>query len=297
MTLQQLEYVLALAEHQHFGRAAQATFVTQPTLSQQVQKLESELDSVLFDRSKNPVQPTAAGEIVIRQARRVLAEGRMISESIAELKGELVGELRIGVIPTAAPFILPYFLTQMTHEHHGVKLSVREMPTDEIVQRLHQEDIDLGILALPLDEPGLIEEPLFVEPFMAFVCNTHPLSSAKTLQAEEIENEEIWLMAEGHCFRDQALQVCHSSKPSERLEFSAGQIQTLIHLVKNSGGITLLPSLAAEWLSAEDQQYLRPLTGVTPVRSMGLMYARKDLKKRLRETVVSRLGHHRVRTG
>ena len=290
MTLQQLEYVTAVAQWGSFVTAAEKCFVTQPTLSMQVKKLEEEVGILLFDRSRQPVALTDAGKMFIDQARVVLRENKRLKEVVATAKGDIAGELKIGIIPTLAPYLLPLFANAFTETYPEVNLIVDELTTDNIINSLKKETIDCGILATPLHEPQLNEMHLFNEPFVAYLSRKSPLWNKRTLKTEEINAEDVWLLADGHCMRNQMLQLCNfrKDKPNEqRLNYRSGSIETLKRMVDLGHGMTILPWLAVATLTQKQQQAVRYFRTPEPVREISIVTHRAQLKKALIEKLAA----------
>ena len=289
-TLTQLAYVVAVETHGHFGRAAAACAVTQPTLSMQIGKLERALGVTLFDRTRSPVRATDAGRPVIDQAREVLRAAARIPEICEEGRGVVAGELRLGVIPTLAPYLLPRILDDLARRNPQLALSVEEMVTSTIVTELRDETIDAGLVASPLGEPGLVERSLFVEPFVAYVSPGHRLASRAAVTPDDLSLDDLWLLSEGHCFRTQSIAVCAErarAAPPLRARVESGNLETLKRLVERGDGMTLLPALAADDLPSEEQRALvRPFAGAPPVREVRLVRRRTDLKRRLVDALV-----------
>jgi LysR family transcriptional regulator, hydrogen peroxide-inducible genes activator len=289
MTLVQLEYVLAVDTYRHFATAAQHCFVTQPTLSMQLQKLEEELGVMLFDRSRVPVRPTEVGQEVIAQARVVLGEARRIPEIIQGQKNELAGELRVGVIPTLAPYLIPLFITNFIQKYPGIRVVVQELLTDQIVEKLTHELLDVGLLVTPLENQEIREMPLFQEAFVAFVHPDHPLFLQAEIGVEELQLGDLWVLNEGHCFRSQVLQICSPGLRQKRREtmqfdYESGSLETLKRIVQTQKGLTLLPELSILDLSPRQQQLVRPLRE-RPLREVSIVVHRSYLKKRLIEVL------------
>ena len=287
MTLQQLRYITAIADASSFAQAAQVVGVTQPTLSAMVRKLELELGTTLFDRSTKPVTVTEVGQVVITRARKVLAEAESISQAIAEAKQSLSGPLRLGILPTIAPYLLPLFLRDFVKNYPKLELVIQELKTGEIVPRLHDGRLDIGILATPHEKvQGLDVEPLFGESFYAYAKTP---TSKKYLLAEDIDPDELWVLEEGHCFGDQVLDLCALSRTSHSLHYVSGSIDTLKRLVEAQGGITVLPELALRSLSKRELKLTRPFAPPTPKRTVSLItrtdYVRTQVTKVLAKAV------------
>ena len=247
MNLQQLEYIIAVDNYRHFSEAAAKSFVTQPTLSMMIQKLEDELGVKIFDRSKQPVVPTKAGEAVIAQARMVMQESNRMHEVVRELKGELKGELRLGIIPTVAPYLLPLFLTSFIRKYPNLKVKITELTTENIIEKLKLNLLDAGILATPLNNPLLNEQVLYYEQFVVYASKEEKLMKKKYLLPGDINPNHLWLLEEGHCLRNQILNLCELRRKeleTSNLEYVTGSIETLKKMVDMNNGITILPELA-----------------------------------------------------
>jgi LysR family hydrogen peroxide-inducible transcriptional activator len=282
MTIQQLEYILAVDKLRHFGQAAEACFVTQPTLSAQVSKLEKELGVILFDRSKMPVIPTEIGERIIVQAKKVVSESKGIFELVAQMKGDVSGLIKMGVIPTLAPYLLPLFIQNFIQKYPRVQLQVQEMVTEDILKKLKNDELDIGLVVTPLHEAGIVEKPIFYEKFFAYLSKNHGLLRQTQVGAEEILSEDLWVLQQGHCFRDQVLNLCDQNK-FQRMNFhyESGSLEGLKNMVNRYKGITLLPELATESLNEEEKKRLRPFRGDAPVREVSIILTRSFLKQKL----------------
>lgn len=284
MTLVQLEYILAVDTYRHFARAAEHCYVTQPTLSMQIQKLEEELGLTIFDRSKQPVVPTEAGEEILHQARRVVQERDRLMETVQRRKGLLVGELRIGIIPTLAPYLLPLFVQPFSKKFPNVRMIVHEMMTELIVQRLREGRIDVGILVTPLQESGITEHLLFYEELMAYVSRKNSMFEKEYLLPQDIDPNKLWLLEEGHCFRSQIVNLCELKKMSRdasHFDYEAGSIETLRRMVELNDGITIIPELATIDMPVKQQQSIRHFRKPAPMREVSLVVHRNLVKKRL----------------
>jgi len=290
MTLTQLSYVVAVDTYRHFGRAAEHACVSQPTLSMQIQKLEEELGVQLFDRTKKPVLPTDIGEKVAEQARVVLREAERIRDLLAEAEATLAGDLTLGIIPTLSPYVLPLVTGTFAKRYPRISVTVREMPTRQILELLATDRLDAGLIATQEDRPGLIQRPLFTEPFVAYVSDQHRLSGNSHVSADELSASDLWLLSEGHCFRDQVLQLCgtlEQTGPANPIRFESGSLETLRLLVDEAGGMTLLPHLATRSLGEAAAQHLRPFSDPVPQRTVYLIYGRAYLKRALIEAYVN----------
>ncbi len=288
MTFVQLEYIVALDSLRHFAKAAAHCHVTQPTLSMQIQKLEEELDTPIFDRSKQPVIPTETGYAIIEQAKRIIAEKHLMDEMLQHKKGQFTGELKVGIIPTLAPYLLPLFVQKFTHKYPGIKLVVNELTTDVIITRLRENRIDVGILVTPLQENGISEHVLFYEQLMAYVSKKNAAYKKTFVLAKDIDPEKLWLLEEGHCFRSQIVNLCElrrSSKEGKHFEYEAGSFETLRRMVDVNDGITILPEMATYDFTASQQQRIRHFRHPAPVREVSMVLHRNFAKKRLVEVL------------
>ncbi len=295
MTLTQLEYVLAVATHQHFGKAAKACFVTQPTLSMQIQKLEDELEVKLFDRSKSPILPTAEAHPILEQARVVIREERRLHEIVEAGRGKLTGEFRLSVIPTLSTYILPRFLQSFARAHPDLRLVIEECKTEEIIRQLRADEADAGLLVTPLDEPSITERKLFYEPFHLFVSSDHPLAAKKKVREDDLDIREIWLLNKGNCFRDQVLNICaqHGGRKREiedAIRFESGNLETLKNMVMSSSGYTILPHLAVETLAPSQKKWIREFAPPVPTREISLVHARTTLRLLAIEALEAAIG-------
>jgi len=288
MTITQLEYIVAVDTYRSFVLAAEKCFVTQPTLSMQVQKLEETLGVKLFDRSKQPVVPTEIGIEIIAQARVLLAESEKIKEIVSDRERELSGELRVGIIPTVAPYVLPKILRGFIARYPQVKLIVWEQTTEQIIQQLKMGMIDCGILSTPLHESSLTEIPVFYENFVAYTSKNSKLYKKKNVNPDDIDIEEIWLLNEGHCMREQVLNICQRRKSTEsykHFEYNMGSVETLKRMVDQNNGATILPELALSDLSDKQLDKVRYFKSPEPAREVSIVIQRNFLKRRLIEAL------------
>jgi LysR family hydrogen peroxide-inducible transcriptional activator len=284
MTIQQLEYLIAVDKQRHFGNAAESCFVTQPTLSAQLGKLEKELGVILFDRSKMPVIPTEIGVQIIAQAKKVVSESKGIMELVAQLKGDISGTIKLAIIPTLAPYLLHLFVRKFLEKYPNVKLEVQEMVTEEIVRRLKNDELDLGIIVTPLGESGVVEKPMFYEKFYAYLSQDHPLLKATEVTVSDVKAEDLWILQQGHCFRDQVLNFCdQTSSGHKNFHYESGSLEGLKNMVNRYQGMTLLPELATHELSAEEKTRLRPFADPVPTREVSIILNRSFLKQKLVE--------------
>lgn len=286
MTLIQLEYIVAVDTHQHFGRAAEAVFVTQPTLSMQIHKLEDQLGVIIFDRAKQPIAPTEIGKRIIAQARMVLNEAKKIKELVSAEKGEITGGLNIGIIPTLSPYLLPLFINGFIENYPNLSVKVEEFTTDTVIRLLKDEKLDIGIIVTPYDDPDLITQSLFYEEFKAYVSHRSKFFEQGVVSAEEIEDNDIWLLNEGHCFRDQVLNICQTYKErNSRFKYESGSLEALKKIVDKHGGMTLLPELATIDFDKNSLAKLKPFTDPKPVREVSLVMKKSFLRHKLVEAL------------
>ena len=296
MTITQLEYILAVEKFRHFGKAAKACSVTQPTLSMQLQKAEEELGVMLFDRSKNPIITTDEGKKIIDQACHVIREYKKIYSIIDAFKDEVQGDFRLGVIPTLAPYVIPLFAASFAKKYPLVNLTIEEFKTEDIISLINKDELDAGLLVTPIEGEQLIERVLFHEPFFVFASKNHPLLKKSKLKDSDLKSDDVWLLNEGHCFRQQVLNLCKLSKDPgthDNLKFESGNLETLKNMVINSDGYTLLPHLAVLNLSREEQKNVREFQNPIPTREVSLVHNRIFLKEKiitaLEETIIDNL--------
>lgn len=284
MNLQQLEYITAVDTHRQFTTAAAKCFVTQATLSMMIRKLEEELNVTIFDRSKQPVRPTEIGEIIIAQARKVLAEAGNISRAIAEHQGSVAGDLHIGIIPTLAPYLLPRFIRRFIESYPLVRLRISELLTDTIIHSVRNGQLDGGLVATPLYEKGIRETPLFYERFLLYANTDEKVMRKKYVLPADLEANRLLLLQEGHCMRNQLLNFCELKKAQDGgsgFEYEAGSIETLVRMVDQHQGITIIPELAAMEIEKRKQNRLRQFKAPAPVREVSLVYHNDYHKRKL----------------
>ncbi|MCK6597150.1 MAG: LysR substrate-binding domain-containing protein [Bdellovibrionaceae bacterium] len=286
-SLTQLEYVMAVYKLGHFAKAAEFCNVTQPTLSMQLQKLEENLGIILFDRTKKPVLLTDAGKSVIEQIQLVLFEAKKIDALIkASGSDKITGDLTVGVIPTIAPYILPRLLPVLEKQFPDLELKIFELQTHKIIEALDADEIDVGLLATPLKISRIFEYPLFFEPFHVLCRKDHELAQLKKIKYSSLKFNDIWLLEEGHCLRNQILDVCSIKKETSikrKYKFESGSLETIKNLINSYGGYTLIPSLANEEHGGKTVSisFERPI----PAREIGLVYRREHYKVPLIESL------------
>lgn len=293
MTLVQLEYIVAVDTYRSFVGAAEKCFVTQPTLSMQVQKLEEMLNVKIFDRSKQPVVPTEIGTQIIEQARLVLQESQKIKEIISDQQQEVTGELKVGIIPTVAPYLLPRVIAAMMEKYPDLKLLIWEYTTEDILYHLKTGVLDCGIMATPLGDHAIHETPLYYENFVTYISKNSKLYKKKAIDAGDLEDENIWLLNEGHCMRSQVLNICRSTKQNrlQGLTYNTGSVETLIRMVDMNNGATLLPELALEELSNRQLSKVRHFKAPEPVREISLVTHKNFIKKRMLNALKEEILH------
>lgn len=282
MTVIQLEYLLAVANFGSFSVAAEHCFVTQPSLSMQIKALEEELGVMLLDRSKKPVMPTRAGEAVIEQARETLKEFNSIKEVVSQLKGEIAGKIRLGVIPTIAPYLLHRFIPEFVHRYPKVELEVREMQTAYIIDALNHDRIDVALVAGGTCGDGIMEYELFDDRFYAYVSPSNSLYNKSNIRIEDIDMRELVLLSVGNCLRDQVLELCQarSSVPS-RYYFESGSLDTLMRIVDSTSNMTIIPEMALPYIPAERSRQIKTLFKGASSRKIALAVRRTYVKKSL----------------
>ena len=290
MTIQQLEYILAVDQFRHFARAAEYCRVTQPTLSAMIQKLEDELGVKLFDRTVQPVCPTAIGEKII--ARVILAQTAQVKEIISEEKQSLAGVFHLGVLPTIAPYLLPRFFPQLMEKYPELDIRVTEMKTQNIQQALHAGDIDAAIIASKLEDTFLKEETLFYETFFGYVSCKEPLFKHDVIRTSDITGERLWLLDEGHCFRDQLVRFCQMETVKvNQMAYHLGSMETFMRMVESGKGITFIPELAVSQLNEEQKKLVRPFAIPRPTRQIVLAtnrdFIRHSLLNVLKEEILA----------
>lgn len=291
MTLLQLEYIISLDNYRHFVTAAQKCFITQPTLTMQLKKLEDEIGFKIFDRSINPLKPTAAGEKFINKARKILRETNQLKAMVAGEKEMIEGNFTLGVIPTIAPYLLPLFLKDFTQKHPETFFHIKELQTKEIVEQLNADKLDIGIVATPLMESTIREIPLYYEPFHLYLNEGHPLLKNKKINATDVNGAELILLSEGHCFREQALELCSTTKnqSGNGYFYESESIETIKQLVRKNMGITLIPELAI--LNKDDGLLTRRYKSPEPTREISIVvhnsFTRERLIDKLHECIIN----------
>nr|WP_298790624.1 LysR substrate-binding domain-containing protein [uncultured Allomuricauda sp.] len=287
MTITQLQYVLAVAEYKNFTLAAEKSFVTQPTLSMQVQKLEDELDILIFDRSKKPISITEVGKKIVAQAKNIVAEAERIKDIVDQDKGFIGGDYTIGIIPTVMPTLLPMFLGAFIKKYPKVNLIIKEQPTDALIRNILDGHLDAGIAATPLEIEFIKERPLYYEPFVGYVPENHRLSQKEQLITEDLQVGDILLLQDGHCFRDGVINLCQSPRNmnQEHFKIESGSFETLVSLSDEGMGMTLLPYLNTLELDQKKKRHLKEFKKPSPAREISLIYHKSELKIQITEAL------------
>ena len=287
MTITQLSYVLAVAENQNFTKAAEKCFVTQPTLSMQIQKLEEELDVLIFDRGKKPIELTDVGRKIVTQARNIVNESYRIQDIVDQQKGFIGGEFKLGIIPTIMPTLLPMFLRNFIKKHPKVKLKIEELTTDEIISRLKDGHLDAAIAATPLEDEAIKERVLYFEPFVSYIPKNHRLHNNKKINVEDLDISDMLLLEDGHCFRDGVLNLCKAFKnqTEEHFQLESGSIETLIRLSNEGLGMTLLPYLHTLEINDREKENLHYFIEPSPAREVSIIYHKSELKMQIIEAL------------
>ena len=291
MTLQQLQYVVALDTHRHFVKAAESCFVAQPTLTLQVKKLEEQIDLVIFDRSTQPIKPTPMGEVFVTKARQILRDIEHLKQLVNDDRTQLEGTYRVGIIPTLSPYLLPLFLGDFSSNHAGTQLEIKEWQSDAIIEGLYKDTLDIGILATPLEDAGLREIPMFYEPFLVYANSDDPILSHVQVRTEDLGQEGLWLLDQGHCFREQILNICSQRNEKDdprNIKLEGGSLETLKKMIQKISGYTLIPELAFD--QDMDNNLTRRFTEPQPSREISLVvhksFTRELLLSELRKSIL-----------
>jgi LysR family hydrogen peroxide-inducible transcriptional activator len=287
MTITQLYYVLAVAEHQNFTKAAETCFVTQPTLSMQIQKLEDQLNVKIFDRTKKPIQLTEIGKKIVTQAKKIVNEAGRIKDIVDQQKGFVGGEFRLGIIPTIMPTLLPMFLKTFIKRYPKVKLKIEELTTEELIQRIKDGHLDAAIATTPLENESINERPLFYEPFVGYVPKGHRLKDKKKIAVSDLEIDDMLLLEDGHCFRDGVINLCKTFKQhdEDKFQLESGSIEMLVKLSNEGLGMTLLPYLHTLDLKETEKSNLRYFNDPSPAREVSIIYHKSKLKMQIIEAL------------
>jgi LysR family hydrogen peroxide-inducible transcriptional activator len=292
MNIHQLEYILAVDKYRHFAKAAEKSNVTQPTLSMMILKLEDELGVRIFDRKKAPVEPTAEGREIIRRAAQIIADLSSLKEFTRGVRMDVAGELNLAIIPTLAPYLLPLFLPSFIEKHPLLKVNIRELVTPDLIASLKGGEVDIGLMATPLNDDRLAEHPVFYEEFFAYVSHREKVYQKKYMLPKDIDLSKLWMLEEGHCFRNQVFNLCElkmKDARSDRLHYQAGSLETLKNLVDHNKGITILPFLATLDLSTKQRQQVREFAPPKPAREISMVvninFSRKSMLQAIKEEI------------
>lgn len=290
MTLQQLEYIVAVYRTRHFVKAAEACGVTQPTLSAMIQKLEAELDVKLFERSSQQVVPTPIGKVVVEQAWKVLNRARKIKDIVAEEKKALTGTFRLGILPTIAPYLLPRFFPRLMRENSSLEIRVVEMKTADIRRAIDRGEIDAAVMVDTGDLDDYALTTLFYEQFLAYVSPSDQLSAKKSIKTSDLSNELLWLLDEGHCFRDQLVKYCQlKAAKTSQSAYSLGSIETFMRIVENGQGVTFIPELATMQLTPPQKELVRPFAIPIPTREVVMATSKTFVRQSLLDMIVGQI--------
>ncbi len=288
MTLQQLEYIVALDNHRHFVKAAESCHVTQSTLSMMIQKLEQELEINIFDRKMQPIAPTEIGRSLIDQAKVILYNAKQFKELALSEKQQESGKVTLGIIPTVAPYILPKLFNILQERNPNIQLHVKEITTAEIIKQLDKAEIDMALLATPLDNPNILEIPVYYERFFGYISPTEDLYQMNELEMNHIPMDHLWVLKEGHCLRNQVIRLCEFDSGFSSI-YEAGSIDTLIKIVDTNGGYTIIPELHIDLLSEHQKLNVRPIVNPEPNREISLVVRNDYVKERLLNVIAKNI--------
>ncbi len=281
MTLQQLEYIVAVEKYRHFAKAAESCHVTQSTLSMMIQKLEQELEINIFDRKTQPIEPTPIGVTLLAQAKVILYNAKQFKELALSEKEQESGKVTFGIIPTVAPYVLPKLFNILQERNPNINLHVKEITTSEIINQLEKAEIDMALLATPLNNPNLLEIPIYYERFFAYVSPTEPLYNIiNEYEMRHLPTDHLWILKEGHCLRNQVMRLCESESGFSTT-YEAGSIDTLVKIVDTNGGYTIIPELHLDFLSEKQKANVRPIVNPEPNREISLVVRNDYVKEKL----------------
>ncbi|MDV7188148.1 LysR substrate-binding domain-containing protein [Lutibacter sp. TH_r2] len=286
MTITQLKYVLAVAEYRNFTIASEHCFVTQPTLSMQIQKLEDELETKIFNRNKKPIQLTEIGEKIIEQAKIIVDESNRITDIVDQQKGYIGGDFKLGIIPTIMPTLLPLFLKVFIKKYPKINLKIEELNTEDIIKKLSDGYLDVAIVATPLENEAIKERVIYYEPFVGFVPKKHRLFNQLNINVDELDVSDILLLKDGHCFKESILNLCSTlGNKNNNFQLQSGSFETLTQLSKEGLGMTLLPYLHTLELKENDKIHLREFNKPVPAREVSIIYHKSQLKQHMVEAL------------
>ncbi|MBQ4163393.1 MAG: hydrogen peroxide-inducible genes activator [Parabacteroides sp.] len=297
MTLQQMEYIVAVDKYRHFANAAESCGITQSTLSSLVQKLEAELNVTIFDRNCHPVKPTSLGEEIIKQAKVLLFNASQIEELVATRKGESIGKVHLGIASTIAPYILPQMFKYLSKHHPDIQLYVEEARVETIIQKLERAELDVALLATPLNNKELLEIPIYQERFLAYVSPKEPIYGQKELQTSMLPAQNAWVLREGYCPNRGVFPFCHSQSEKWPI-YEAGSIETLVKIVDENGGFAIIPELHVPLLRNCQQNHIHYLHNPEPSREIAFVvrhdYVRERLLNILADAIKSIIPSHMI---
>lgn len=289
MTLQQLEYIVAVEKYRHFAKAAESCHVTQSTLSMMIQKLEQELEINIFDRKTQPIEPTPIGVTLLAQAKVILYNAKQFKELALNEKEQESGKVTFGIIPTVAPYILPKLFNILQERNPNINLHVKEITTSEIINQLEKAEIDMALLATPLNNPNLLEIPIYYERFFAYVSPTEPLYNIiNEYEMRHLPTDHLWILKEGHCLRNQVMRLCESESGFSTT-YEAGSIDTLVKIVDTNGGYTIIPELHLDLLSEKQKANVRPIVNPEPNREISLVVRNDYVKEKLLNVIAKNI--------
>jgi LysR family hydrogen peroxide-inducible transcriptional activator len=297
MTIQQLEYVVAVDKYRHFINAAKACGITQSTLSSMIQKLENELDVIIFDRNSHPIVPTNIGEKIINQAKIIIYNSSQLTEMVMGERTKSEGQIKLGIIPTVATYILPNLFKEILNNYPNIKLNVTETQTSNIITQLQRAELDMAILATPIDNDDLLEIPIYYERFLAYISPLEEIYKQKEIKSSTMNIDNMWILKEGHCFRNQILNFCNQNSNFKPF-YEAGNIDTLVKIVDKNKGYTIIPELHIELLNSEQKKNVRPLVSPQIVREISIVvrrdYVRETLLNHLAEILKTIIPEHMI---
>ncbi|MBR5324257.1 MAG: LysR family transcriptional regulator [Muribaculaceae bacterium] len=297
MTLQQLEYIVAVDKYRHFVKAAESCEITQSTLSSLIQKLENELDAIIFDRTSHPIKPTVIGESIIAQAKIILYNAEQLKEFVQSQRKEESGSLRIGTVSTIAPYILPKLFKKLSTEHSQIQVSVEEARILTITEKLERAELDVAILPMPIDNKELLEIPIYKERFMAYVSPSESFFDKEQVCVSKMPTENLWVLREAYCPNSGKFTFCCKEKGNAAI-YEAGSIETLVKIVDENGGFSIIPELHVALLSPEQQKRIKPMCNPEPSREVALVVRKDFVKERLlnilAKTVIDVIPEHMV---
>ena len=287
MTITQLHYVLAVAEHQNFTKAAEKCFVTQPTLSMQIQKLENQLNILIFDRSKKPIELTDVGKKIVQQAKNIVNEADRIQDIVDQQKGFIGGEFKLGIIPTVMPTLLPMFLKTFIKKYPKVKLKIEELTTEDIISRINDGNLDAAIAATPLENENIKERVLYYEPFVCYIPKHHRLNEKNKIDVSDLDIDDMLLLEDGHCFRDGVINLCSVLKnhKEDTFQLESGSIEMLVKLSNEGLGMTLLPYLHTLDIKENERNNLHDFSVPVPAREVSIIYHKSELKMQITQAL------------